>query len=36
MGSGQCRDGEPNKIKHRKWTLEITGTIDKDTFMTEP
>ena len=36
MGGGQRRGGEPNKPKHRKWTLEITGTIDKDTCMTEP
>ena len=28
----KLRNGEPNKPKHRKWTLEITGTIDRDKY----
>ena len=32
MGGGQVKDGEPNKTKHRKWTPEITGTIDRDKY----
>ena len=32
MGGGQVKDGEPNKPKHRKWTPEITGTIDRDKY----
>ena len=30
MDSGQ--DGEPNKPKHRKWTPEITGMVDRDKY----
>ena len=29
MGGGQVKDGEPNK---RKWTAEITRTIDTDEY----
>ena len=32
IGGGQVKDGEPNKPKHRKWTPEITGMIDRDKY----
>ena len=34
MGGGQVKDGELNQLKpkHRKWTPEITGTIDRDKY----
>ena len=30
MGSGQVKDGGPNKTQTSQWTPEITGTIDRE------